>query len=100
LNKGDHIKISYFVDKLPARVRTSVSIFSHSLIAILHGYLIFLSIEWIQSVGYFESPVLQIPQGIVQVCIPISGVLVVFFGVKHIYSTHILLKRRRPEDNR
>jgi len=86
LGKNQHIRISIFLEKLPLRVQKTVSILNNILIIFLHGYLLFLSIKWISSVGYFESPVLQVPQGIVQICIPISCVIIILYGLRHIVS--------------
>jgi TRAP-type C4-dicarboxylate transport system permease small subunit len=86
LGKNQHIRISILLERLPQRVQKIVSILNSILIIFLHGYLLFLSIKWISSVGYFESPVLQIPQGIVQICIPISCVIIILYGLRHIVS--------------
>lgn len=86
LGKNQHIKISVFLERLPLRVQKIVNILNNILIILLHGYLLFLSIEWISSVGYFESPVLQVPQGIVQICIPVSCVFIILYGLRHIVS--------------
>jgi TRAP-type C4-dicarboxylate transport system permease small subunit len=84
LGKNQHIKISVFLERFPLKARRIVNILNCMLIILLHGYLFFLSIQWIRSVGYFESPVLQIPQGIVQICIPISCVVILLYGIRQI----------------
>ena len=84
LGKNQHIKISVFLERFPLKAQRIVTIFNCILIILLHGYLFFLSIKWISSVGYFESPVLQIPQGIVQVCIPISCIFIFLYGLRQI----------------
>jgi len=86
ISKGEHIKISFFVDRLPPAGHRLCSVFVQGMIILLHVYLFFLSIRWIGSVGYFESPVLQIPQGIVQVCIPVSCICVILFCLIHVFS--------------
>lgn len=92
IGKNQHIKISVFLERFPLRVRRVVNIFNCVLIMLLHGYLFFLSMKWIRSVGYFESPVLQIPQGIVQVCIPLSCLFILLYGLRQIaaelFATH------------
>jgi TRAP-type C4-dicarboxylate transport system permease small subunit len=92
LGKNQHIKISVFLERFPLKARRIANIFNCILIILLHGYLFFLSIKWISSVGYFESPVLQIPQGIVQVCIPISCIFIFLYGLRQIadelFPTH------------
>jgi TRAP-type transport system small permease protein len=93
LGKNQHIKISFFLERFPPKAQRVIRIFNCLLIMVLHGYLFFLSIQWISSVGYFESPVLQIPQGIVQVCIPVSCVFILLYGIRQIvtelFETHV-----------
>jgi TRAP-type C4-dicarboxylate transport system permease small subunit len=96
IGKNQHIKISVFLERFPPKARRIVHIFNSMLIILLHGYLFLLSIQWIRSVGYFESPVLQIPQGIVQICIPISCVVILLYGIRQIatelFATHTSTK--------
>lgn len=93
LGKNQHIRIAVFLERLPLKVQRIVNILNSILIILLHGYLFFLSIKWISSVGYFESPVLQIPQGIVQICIPMSCVFIVLYGLRQIVAR---LSMKRP----
>jgi TRAP-type C4-dicarboxylate transport system permease small subunit len=86
LAKNNHIKISVIVEHLPVRFQWAAHALNSVLVILLHAYLFYLSIKWISSVGYFESPVLQIPQGIVQVCIPISCGFIVLYGLRQIAS--------------
>jgi TRAP-type C4-dicarboxylate transport system permease small subunit len=86
IGKNTHIKISVIVDRLPVRFQWAAHALNSVLIILLHAYLFYLSMQWIFSVGYFESPVLQIPQGIVQVCIPISCVFIMLYGLRQIAS--------------
>ena len=86
IGKKQHIKISVLLERLPLGGQRIVNILNSVLIILLHGYLLWLSIEWISSVGYFESPMLQIPQGIVQICIPISCVFIILYSLRHIAS--------------
>ena len=86
VGKNSHIKISVIVERLPARLLWAAHALKSVLIILLHAYLLYLSIQWISSVGYFESPVLQIPQGIVQVCIPISCGFIILYGLRQIAS--------------
>jgi TRAP-type C4-dicarboxylate transport system permease small subunit len=86
VGKNSHIKISVIVERLPARLLWVADALKCVLVILLHAYLLYLSIKWISSVGYFESPVLQIPQGIVQVCIPISCGFIILYGLRQIAS--------------
>ena len=77
LGKRDHIKIMYFVDKLPFAMKKVVNVLDLILIAFINGVMIWYSIPWIRSVGSFESPVLRIPNRIVQASVPIGCGLVI-----------------------
>ena len=97
VGKNQHIKISVFLERFPRKAQRIVTIFNCILIMLLHGYLFFLSLTWISSVGYFESPVLQIPQGIVQICIPISCMVIVLYGIRQI-ATELFTKQKRTNN--
>jgi TRAP-type C4-dicarboxylate transport system permease small subunit len=77
LGKREHIKITYFVDKLPLAMRSVVNVLDLILIGFINGVMIWYSIPWIKSVGSFESPVLRIPNRIVQASVPIGCGLVI-----------------------
>lgn len=77
LGRREHITITYFVDKFPLAMRSVVDVLDLILIAFINGIMIWYSIPWIKSVGSFESPVLRIPNKIVQVSVPIGCSLVV-----------------------
>ena len=84
IGKNNHIKISVIVEYFPVRFQRAANALNSVLIILLHAFLLYLSIKWISSVGYFESPVLQIPQGIVQVCIPISCAFIILYGLRQL----------------
>ena len=77
LGRREHIKIMYFVDKLPFTMKKVVNILDLILIGFINGVMIWYSIPWIKSVGSFESPVLRIPNRIIQVSVPIGCSLVI-----------------------
>ena len=77
LGRRNHIKITYFVDKLPGMARKVIDVFDLILIGFINGVMIWYGIPWIRSVGSFKSPVLRIPNMIVQASIPIGCSLVI-----------------------
>jgi TRAP-type C4-dicarboxylate transport system permease small subunit len=93
LSKNNHITISAIVDHFPLRFQRVAHALNRVLVILLHAYLLYLSIKWISLVGYFESPVLQIPQGIVQVCIPISCGFIILYGLRQIASGFFEMQR-------
>lgn len=84
IGKGEHIRISYLVDKLKGRNQKVVGIVNYILIAFINAVMIRYSLPWIRSAGYFESPVLRIPNWIVQISVPIGCGLVILYCLNHI----------------
>lgn len=76
--RNQHIRIGVFVQSLPRRAGLLVDAFAVALVLVLHIGLLVLSADWITAVGGFDFPILNIPQGIVQVAVPIgcAGVIV------------------------
>jgi TRAP-type transport system small permease protein len=77
LGRREHIKITYFVDKLPAGAKRVVGALNLILIGFINGVMIWYGIPWIKSVGSFKSPVLRIPNMFIQASVPIGCGLVI-----------------------
>jgi TRAP-type C4-dicarboxylate transport system permease small subunit len=99
ISNGEHIKITFFVDKLKAVPRRFVNIVNYLLIAFINGVMFRYSLPWIQSTGYFESPVLRIPNWIVQVSVPIGCGLVILYCLSHVIQ-EIFNGRPVPDGDR
>ena len=84
IGNGEHIKITFLVDKLKARSRKFINIVNYLLIGFINGVMIWYSLPWIRSTGYFESPVLRIPNWIVQISVPVGCSLVILYCLNHI----------------
>ena len=84
LGRRQHIKITWFVDKLTPVYRKIVDIVGFLLIALINGVMIYYSIPWIQTVGGFESPVLRLPNRLIQIIVPIGCGLVILYCLYHI----------------
>jgi TRAP-type C4-dicarboxylate transport system permease small subunit len=85
IGNGEHIKISFLVDKLKTRSRKMVNIANYLLVGFINGVMIWYSLRWIRSTGYFESPVLRIPNWLVQVSVPLGCSLVILYCLNHIF---------------
>ena len=81
---GEHIKITFLVDKLKPGLRRFVNIVNFLLVGFINGVMIWYSIRWIRSAGYYESPVLRIPNWIVQISVPVGCSLVILYCLSHI----------------
>jgi len=84
LGRREHIKITWFIDKLSPVYRKIVDILGFLLIALINGVMIYYSVPWIRTVGGFESPVLRIPNRLIQIIIPIGCALVILYCLYHI----------------
>jgi TRAP-type C4-dicarboxylate transport system permease small subunit len=84
LRRREHIKITWFIDKLAPVYRKIVDILGFLLIALINAVMIYYSIPWIRSVGGFESPVLRLPNRLIQIIVPVGSGLVILFCLYHI----------------
>ena len=84
IGNSEHIKITFLVDRLKPRSRKFVNIINYLFIAFINGVMVWYSLPWIRSTGYFESPVLRIPNWIVQISIPVGCSLVMLYCLNHI----------------
>jgi TRAP-type C4-dicarboxylate transport system permease small subunit len=84
IGNGEHIKITFLVDKLKARSRKIVNIVNYLFVGFINGVMIWYSLPWIRGTGYFESPVLRIPNWIVQISVPVGCSLVILYCLNHI----------------
>lgn len=96
IGNGEHIKISFLIDKLKARSRRVVNIANYLLVGFINAVMIWYSLRWIHSTGYFESPVLRIPNWIVQISVPLGCSLVILYCLNHIFL-EILNGRTSPD---
>ena len=84
LGRREHIKITWFIDKLSPLFRKSVDILGFFLIAVINAVMIYYSIPWIRTVGGFESPVLRLPNRLIQIIIPIGCGLAILYSLYQI----------------
>ncbi|WP_455382524.1 TRAP transporter small permease, partial [Salinispira pacifica] len=73
LARREHIKITWFVDKLHPGLRRGIDVAAYLLIALINAVMILYSIPWIRTVGGFESPVLRLHNGLIQAAVPIGS---------------------------
>ncbi len=82
--RGRHIIVDSFVNYLPAGPRHWLDIFNLALVGVLHGFLLKYSIDWVSAVGGNEDAVTHLPEGLVQIAMPIGCALTVLFCVTRI----------------
>ena len=84
VGQGTHIRISFLVDHLKGFPRRCIDMAGYLLIAFINAVMIYYSLPWIRSAGYFESPVMRIPNWMVQVSVPIGCALVILYCLNHV----------------
>jgi len=84
VGQGTHIRISFLVDHLKGFPRRCIDVVCYLLIAFINAVMIYYSLPWIRSAGYFESPVMRIPNWMVQVSVPIGCLLVILYCLNHV----------------
>ena len=85
--RGKHIIVDTFVNMLPARVRRWLDVVNLAIIGTLNAFLLNYSIDWIAAVGGSENPVVHIPEGVVQIAMPIGCALTILFCATRIVSS-------------
>ena len=84
IGNSEHIKITFLIDRLKARSRKFINIINYLFIGFINGVMVWYSLPWIRATGYFESPVLRIPNWIVQISVPVGCSLVILYCLNHI----------------
>ena len=79
-----HININFVASLLPISGQRLADILSHVLVAFLNGVMIYFSIGWISKVGNNESPVMRVPEWIMQISIPLGCGLVICYCLVNI----------------
>lgn len=83
---GRHIIVDVFVNYLPAAIRRGLDIVNLFVICVLNIYLLKYGIEWINTVGGSEHPVLHVPEAVVEISLPIGCGLTILFCITRIVS--------------
>jgi len=85
VRQKEHIKISFFVNKLPTGARRIVLTINYILIGVLNVVFLYMSIGWIKSIWTFRSPMTQIPFWVQRIPISIGCGFVIFYCLYNIY---------------
>jgi TRAP-type C4-dicarboxylate transport system permease small subunit len=92
VGRNNHIRITFLIDKLKPGRRNLIELLNYLLIAFINGVMIRYSVPWIRSAGSFESPVLRIPNWLVQVSVPLGCALVIVYCLMHVYYCALAMK--------
>lgn len=86
LAHGKHIAIDALVARLPPALSHRLDVFNLIVIAALNAALFVYSLEWIGAVGGSEHPVMHIPEGVVEIAVPIGCALTFLFCATRIVA--------------
>lgn len=89
IGRGDHISISYLVDKVRGKVKTLLNIIKFVIVGMVNAVMLWYSLPWIRSTGSFKAPTLQISMWIVQIIIPVGCALAIIYCLIHIIRQFI-----------
>ena len=79
VGRGEHISISFAVDRLPPRIRRYSDTLVLLLIAVLNGTMVIYSLGWIEVTGDYLMPTTGWPRMLAQACVPLGCGLAVFY---------------------
>jgi len=85
VRQKEHIKISFFVNKLSTGAKKIVFTINYMLICVLNAVFFYMSLGWIKSIRTFRSPMTQIPFWVQRIPIPIGCGLVILYCLYNIY---------------
>jgi TRAP-type C4-dicarboxylate transport system permease small subunit len=85
VRQKEHIKISFFVNKLSTGAKRIVLTINYLLICVLNAVFFYMSLGWIKSIQSFRSPMTQIPFWVQRIPIPIGCGLVILYCLYNIY---------------
>ena len=97
LSRRDHIGIELLTKHLPPTIQRILDITGHSLIFVVHVYLLILSFRWIAVTGKNLAEELKIPLKFIQVSLPIGCGFTGLYSTCNIIDT-IFSKKRKRED--
>ena len=79
VGKGEHISISFAVDRLPPQIRRYSDNLVLILISVLNGTMVIYSLGWIEVTGDYLMPTTGWPRMLAQACVPLGCSLAVFY---------------------
>lgn len=79
IGRDEHIKIQYFIEKLPPVLFAGARVLGYLLVVFINAVIVWLSFPWMQKVGMSLSPVLRIPTWTVQVSVPAGCILAILY---------------------
>lgn len=89
VRQREHIKILFFVEKLPVGVKKMVITVNYLLVCVLNAFFLYMSLDWIKSVGMFKAQITKIPYWVGRIPIPICSFMVILYCFYNIYLIYV-----------
>jgi TRAP-type C4-dicarboxylate transport system permease small subunit len=89
LRHREHIKIAFFIDKLPLKLKKYVVTFNYIVIGIFCFFVFKESLPWLNSIKTFRSQVTGISRAVESITIPIAFGLMVFYCIYNIFLIYL-----------
>jgi TRAP-type C4-dicarboxylate transport system permease small subunit len=86
MREDEHVKVDYFIDKLPAWLNKPARVFVNLIIIVVNFFLFWISIKWIGRSGHVLSPGLRIPLGYIYIFVPFSAFFAIIYGFINIFK--------------
>lgn len=94
VREGFHIRIAALENVLPGKARFILQCAQQLVVAISGLAMLIYGTQLVMGTWHHVIPTLGLPRGLAYLCIPIAGLLIIFFCLEHLY---ILLRKREPE---
>ncbi len=79
ISRREHIAITFFIDMLPRSFKMASYILGLLLVAVINGYMVYYSVNWIALAGHNPWQPFGWPQGIVHAAVPLGCSLAALF---------------------
>ena len=102
LQRGAHLGIDYFVEKLAIRSRVITEVVVFALIGVFSAYVMVIGgIDLVLSTFEMEqiSPVLSISMGYVYIAVPLSGVFMLLYSLIGLFERISELKNKKFDES-
>ena len=86
VREGFHIRLSLLQDVASPARRKAMRLFCHGVVCVFGGYMLVAGGELVMATWQHDIPTLGLPRGSAYLPIPISGAMIVFFSIEHIFA--------------
>jgi TRAP-type transport system small permease protein len=93
IKREEHIKIDFFIKKIPEKVQNIISIIIEIMIISIQIQVIKSSLHWITKVGSTPIPGLYIPSKYIYLILPLGAMFIIFNNFRRLYKYFTTLQK-------